>query len=57
MDNNPIMEIAKSSTTKNSWFVIDSTWGIRVKFAAKTQRECVDWCKEKGYRYSKGWIW
>lgn len=52
-----MLKIAKSAKNKRSWFVIDSTWGINIKFAAKTQKECVKWCKVNKFNYSKGWIW
>jgi hypothetical protein len=49
-----ILKIAKGKT---AYFVIDSTYGIQVKFSAKRQKDCVKWCKDNGYRYQKGWIW
>lgn len=55
--DNPILNIAKSSSKKNSWFVIDPTWGVKIKFAAKTQKECIEWCKSNKYDYRKGFVW
>lgn len=52
-----MLRITKSAKNKRSWFVIDPTWGIQVKFAAKTQRECIKWCIENRFDYQKGWIW
>lgn len=49
-----MLKIAKGKT---AWFVIDDTFGVHVKFSAEREKDCVDWCRQNGFSFSKGWIW
>ncbi len=37
-----------------AWFVIDPTYGISVLFSADLKRECVSYCKAKGWEVRPG---
>jgi len=38
----------------SAWFVIDPMFGISVLFSADTEKECKQYCKQKGFKILPG---